>query len=90
MGVIKAGHGVVIWCGDKIKRKGGTGEEPPETKQNKKGGKECIWIKGRFGSDLLFRGLSRSTIGAVKFHVRVRDGIGWSQYAIAAEPSFYP
>ena len=29
------------------------------------------------GDDLLFRGLSHSTIGAVWFHVRVRDGIGW-------------
>ena len=29
------------------------------------------------GDALLFRGLSHSTIGAVRFHVRVRDGIGW-------------
>ena len=29
------------------------------------------------GDDLLFRCLSNSTIGAVWFHVRVRDGIGW-------------
>ncbi len=29
------------------------------------------------GDDLLFRGLSHSTIGAVRFHGRVRDGIGW-------------
>ena len=29
------------------------------------------------GDALLFRGLSHSTIGAVWFHGRVRDGIGW-------------
>ena len=29
------------------------------------------------GDDLLFRCLSNSTIGAVWFHGRVRDGIGW-------------
>ena len=29
------------------------------------------------GDDLLFRGLSHSTIGAVRFHGRVREGIGW-------------
>ncbi len=29
------------------------------------------------GDALLFRGLSHSTIGAVRFHGRVRDGIGW-------------
>ena len=29
------------------------------------------------GDDLLFQRLSGSTIGAVGFHVRVRDGIGW-------------
>lgn len=31
---------------------------------------------GRPGSDLLFRALRRSTIGAEGFHGRVRDGIG--------------
>ena len=35
MGVIKAGHRV------REKKEGGTGEGPPETKQNKKGGREC-------------------------------------------------
>src|SRR6202171_1272797 len=37
------------------------------------------WIGRRFGgpgSDLLFRALRRSTIGAEGFHGRVRDGIG--------------
>ena len=29
------------------------------------------------GDDLLFRALRQSTIGAVGFHGRVRDGIGW-------------
>ena len=29
------------------------------------------------GDDLLFQRLSGSTIGAVRFHGRVRDGIGW-------------
>ena len=29
------------------------------------------------GDALLFQRLSVSTIGAVRFHVRVRDGIGW-------------
>ena len=29
------------------------------------------------GDDLLFQRLSVSTIGAVWFHGRVRDGIGW-------------
>ncbi len=29
------------------------------------------------GDDLLFQCLSNSTIGAVWFHGRVRDGIGW-------------
>ena len=29
------------------------------------------------GDDLLFQRMSVSTIGAVRFHGRVRDGIGW-------------
>jgi hypothetical protein len=29
------------------------------------------------GDDLLFHCLSSSTIGAVRFHGRVREGIGW-------------
>lgn len=35
------------------------------------------------GDDLLFHRLSDSTIGAVWFHGRVRDGIGWFTDAIA-------
>ena len=34
------------------------------------------------GDDLLFRCLSSSTIGAVGFHGRVRDGIGWDTDAM--------
>ena len=37
------------------------------------------------GDDLLFQCLSTSTIGAVRFHVRVRDGIGWVTDAIATK-----
>ncbi len=35
------------------------------------------------GDDLLFHRLSDSTIGAVGFHGRVRDGIGWDTDAMA-------
>jgi hypothetical protein len=35
------------------------------------------------GGDLLFRCLSSSIIGAVGFHGRVRDGIGWFTDAMA-------
>lgn len=34
------------------------------------------------GDDLLFQRLSVSTIGAVRFHGRVRDGIGWGTDAM--------
>lgn len=34
------------------------------------------------GDDLLFHCLSSSTIGAVGFHGRVRDGIGWDTDAM--------
>ena len=37
------------------------------------------------GGDLLSQCLSTSTIGAVRFHVRVRDGIGWVTDAIATK-----
>jgi hypothetical protein len=39
------------------------------------GEREGLGLAGP-GGDLLFRGLSRSTIGAEGFHGRVRDGIG--------------
>jgi hypothetical protein len=37
------------------------------------------------GDDLLFQRLSVSTIGAVWFHGRVRDGIGWVTDAMATK-----
>jgi hypothetical protein len=37
------------------------------------------------GGDLLFHCLSNSTIGAVWFHGRVRDGIGWVTDAMATK-----
>ena len=37
------------------------------------------------GGDLLFRRLSDSTIGAVWFHGRVRDGIGWVTNAMTTK-----
>lgn len=37
------------------------------------------------GDDLLFHCLSNSTIGAVWFHGRVRDGIGWGTDAIVTK-----
>ena len=37
------------------------------------------------GGDLLFHCLSTSTIGAVWFHGRVRDGIGWVTDAMATK-----
>ena len=56
----------------------------------------CVWRKGDVngflcacsrasmpGDDLLFHRLSDSTIGAVGFHGRVRDGIGWDTDAMA-------
>src|SRR3982750_878997 len=43
--------------------------------------KHCKWVRTtpptKPGDDLLFHCLSSSTIGAVRFHGRVRDGIGW-------------
>ena len=37
------------------------------------------------GDDLLFHRLSDSTIGAVRFHGRVREGIGWVTDAMATK-----
>ena len=37
----------------------------------------CLTPPAKPGDDLLFHCLSSSTIGAVRFHGRVRDGIGW-------------
>ena len=41
----------------------------------------------RPGSDLLSHALRRSTIGAMGFHYRVRDGIGWGTHAITTKSS---
>jgi hypothetical protein len=41
----------------------------------------------RPGSDLLFRVLKRSTIGAGAIYGRVRDGIGYGHSAIATRPA---
>ena len=54
-------------------------------------GKTCEWVQIRAalasmpGDDLLFHRLSDSTIGAVWFHGRVRDGIGWVTDAMATK-----
>ena len=37
------------------------------------------------GDDLLFHCLGSSTIGAVRFHGRVRDGIGWVTNAMVTK-----
>ena len=36
------------------------------------------------GDDLLSHGMHHTTIGAERFHFRVRDGIGWFPFAMAA------
>jgi hypothetical protein len=52
----------------------------------------CEWVFYPFcppaimpGDDLLFQRLSVSTIGAVRFHGRVRDGIGWGTDAMVTK-----
>ena len=50
----------------------------------------CVRARARAampGDDLLFHRLGDSTIGAVRFHGRVRDGIGCSPLATATRPS---
>src|SRR6476620_9565956 len=51
--------------------------------------KHCEWVlsppPAKPGDDLLFHCLSSSTIGAVRFHGRVRDGIGWVTDAMATK-----
>ena len=58
------------------------------------GGRECEWVPAvhrtaapasKPGGDLLFHRLSDSTIGAVRFHGRVRDGIGWGTDAMTTK-----
>ena len=56
-------------------------------------GVTCKWVRFNIraapatkpGGDLLFHYLSNSTIGAVWFHGRVRDGIGWVTDAMATK-----
>ncbi len=49
---------------------------------------EGIWIVlGRPGNDLLSRVLRHSTIGAVEFNGRVRDGIGFGLHARVTGPA---
>ena len=44
----------------------------------------CVYTRTVMPGDaLLFHCLSSSTIGAVGFHGRVRDGIGWDTDAMA-------
>jgi hypothetical protein len=45
----------------------------------------CAAPASKPGGDLLFHCLSNSTIGAVWFHGRVRDGIGWVTDAMATK-----
>jgi hypothetical protein len=45
------------------------------------------WFLTRFGGDLLSHALRRSTIGAERFHGRVRDGIGCFTLAMTTKPS---
>ena len=47
----------------------------------------CLSAFGRPGGDLLSHALRRSTIGANRFHGRVRDGIGWFTIAITTKSS---
>ena len=44
-----------------------------------------LTLASKPGDDLLFHCLSSSTIGAVWFHGRVRDGIGWVTDAMATK-----
>ena len=45
----------------------------------------CSALASKPGDVLLFHRLSDSTIGAVRFHGRVRDGIGWVTDAMATK-----
>ena len=48
-------------------------------------GFSCFSLASKPGGDLLFHCLGSSTIGAVRFHGRVRDGIGWVTDAMATK-----
>src|SRR5918993_375330 len=48
-------------------------------------GFSCLSLASKPGDDLLFHCLGSSTIGAVRFHGRVRDGIGWVTNAMVTK-----
>src|SRR5690242_18565266 len=54
---------------------------PPRVSARRRHFQHHEWVRhappAKPGDDLLFHCLSSSTIGAVRFHGRVRDGIGW-------------
>ena len=57
-------------------------QKPPLGRCRQRLLRNCEWVlditpPAKPGDDLLFHCLSSSTIGAVWFHGRVRDGIGW-------------
>lgn len=56
-------------------------------KKFRKSGKQKINTK--LGNDLLSHAKPRSTIGAARFHFRVRDGISCFTCAIITKPNIY-
>ena len=59
---------------------------PPGRDDNVNGFKRSVRpLAMKPGDDLLFHRLGDSTIGAVRFHGRVRDGIGWVTDAMATK-----
>ena len=48
-------------------------------------GFSCFTLASKPGDDLLFHYLGSSTLGAVRFHGRVRNGIGWVTDAMATK-----
>src|SRR3954453_10594918 len=64
---------------------------PPRDSCSPPKGRQSEWVLTCFapaskpGGDLLFHRLSDSTIGAVRFHGRVRYGIGWVTDAMATK-----
>ena len=67
-----------------LKQEGRRGRVPPAALKTLRMG--CFRTPpAKPGDDLLFHCLSNSTIGAVWFHGRVRDGIGWVTDAMATK-----
>ena len=65
-------------------------KEPPEPAEAGRGRLNLVNgfsrpLAAKPGDDLLFHCLGNSTIGAVRFHGRVRDGIGWVTDAMATK-----